>query len=1152
MILEKFLNSSHTLEDQKQLRWSVWISFISEQSVHLDPDIFGSRCQQWTLLWCTEQIAFCYFPQRYESINKKEWSKVSKKSIKQLLNQSQSWTLGTQLKDKQYLVLMFHTESAEILVWVDIINKQHPKVTTTLIDTKGHTDADGDKVYKNRTIEEQLEKLKEDLNWWSRKLSIRIIKKFFQKDKLTETFYHVYKNELFDEIKKDLKNRYTNVNEDQINNFILINLNRLLFIHFLDKKWDIFQNYDAKRGSYISYLFHHVYRESKSEKSFYKTILQPLFFEVFAKPQWERQIAHIPYLFQEFYNLPYLNGGLFKASEEEKEYAMIIDNYFIKLFITKIIDQFNFTITEDTPLDVSVAVDPELLWYIFENLIQEYDNEQLSKEKDKKTVKKTKDNQRSSGGIFYTPKIEVDFMCRQSLIEWLAKDDELKNNKKDLYELFYPEAGDTQQQKHGSFNLSQITKIFSLLENIRVVDPACWSWAFLVGMMQVILDIENTLLDNNISWISLSNNKSLKEYVQNRNNIFERKKQLIRQSLHGVDIKSWAVEIAKLRLWLSMIVDAAPESFLWSRAKTEPLLPSFAFKIVQGDSLINRIGHGLIPLDLRRTGEISAAARLKIKEVADLKQKFYENSIKDEYLVRHEEFKIFHEIILNKIRYIKGERTKIIDQLNESDRDDLFWQKKAKLNEAARRKLEKAKLELSNEIESLESQLNQLAIHKKSPFARGIAFSDVLIERWWFDILVGNPPYVRQEEIADPTGQIKDKKVYKDLCQHDLIRQDRNEHIEKTARIKWGIAVWWRSDLYLYFYFRGLALINDLGMFSFITSNSFLDVDFGASLQEFLIRFCPRIKVIDNAVQRSFASASINTVMVFLDKPVISTAMFTWSAQFINFSKEYDQALWSETLAELDPDVYIKPSMTEKTITTGDISFRKRSNELLRVIDISAIDLWNDGSEEDQYTGNKWWGKYLRAPNFFFELIDNQSILPFYMIKDLKVRRWYIPSPYESYRVKSSEVSDLNWDFKYVFCDTKEFSNVIIWKWYKSNYKLILSDNEFDKLNIETQNFLTQKKNIKYKLWIREPADLICLRTPYSKHLCYINDANIQVIDHVEIFTWKYSRHLIAFLFNFSLFNFVKELYWRTNLGLWVLKLEVIDWNKILGSRVVE
>jgi len=125
---------------------------------------------------------------------------------------------------------------------------------------------------------------------------------------------------------------------------------------------------------------------------------------------------------------------------------MIIDNVFVKTFITQIIDKYNFTITEDTPQEVSIAVDPELLGYIFENLIQEYDAEQLAKKSEKKKKAK-KDNQRSKGGIFYTPKIEVDFMCRQVLIERLAKDPALHDNKKDLYELFYPEQGGALEQK---------------------------------------------------------------------------------------------------------------------------------------------------------------------------------------------------------------------------------------------------------------------------------------------------------------------------------------------------------------------------------------------------------------------------------------------------------------------------------------------------------------------------------------------------------------------------------------------------------------------------------------------------------------------------------------------------------------------------------
>jgi len=683
---------------------------------------------------------------------------------------------------------------------------------------------------------------------------------------------------------------------------------------------------------------------------------------------------------------------------------MIIDNVFVKTFITQIIDKYNFTITEDTPQEVSIAVDPELLGYIFENLIQEYDAEQLAKKSEKKKKAK-KDNQRSKGGIFYTPKIEVDFMCRQVLIERLAKDPALHDNKKDLYELFYPEQGGALEQKSWSFSLTQIHSIFERLESLTVVDPACGSGAFLVGMMQVIIDVENTLLESNVEKIRNSTNDTLKTYLRTKFDIFQRKKQLIRSTLHGVDIKAWAVEIAKLRLWLSMIVDVDPELFQKNTTKTEPLLPSFAFKIVQGDSLVNRIGHGLIPLDYRRSLEINKNTRDKIAQIANLKRDFYDNRIKDEYQVWHEEFQIFQEILLNRIRHLKGERTKLNDLLHKEDGSGFFGEKQKAFSDTQRRKMTKQATELSSEIETITSQLNQLSNKKKSPFSWSVSFSDILLGKGWFDILVGNPPYVRQEEIEDPTGQIKDKKIYKTLCQKDMIAQDRWESVKRIARGE--LDVGGRSDLYLYFYFRGLALINESWMFTFITSNSWLDVDFGSSLQEFLIRYCPRWKVIDNQVQRSFASASINTVMVFIDKPIISTDMMQGQAQFINFGAKYEDALWSEVLSEVDPEVPTHETLGKKIITTGEVSFSKRSDDLLRVIDISAEDLWKDGSdshceddtrsEEDmaiswlldrEYSGNKLGGKYLYAPDIFYTIMDKwwKDIISLKSIA--KVSRW--------------------------------------------------------------------------------------------------------------------------------------------------------------------
>ena len=314
-MLTKFLTSSKSRSDWKQFWWTLWVLFQSEQQITLSNEIFGPQCYQWILVGYSEQLAFCYFPLKYKW---ERGEKITKKSIKTLLNQSQLWTLGKQLADKQYLVLIFHSTTAEILVGIDISNKQHPKITTTLVDTTWYLGEDWVPVYRNRTFEGQCKQLKEFTQWWGRVLTLRAIKKFFEKEALTEDFYSVYKIQLFDKIKKDLIRRHGKADEDAVNNFILINLNRLLFIHFLDRKWGVFPTYDAKRWSYISYLFHKVYKESKSDKSFHETILRPLFFDVFNKPQTERPVAQTKYLFDNFYELPYLNGGLFKESDEEK------------------------------------------------------------------------------------------------------------------------------------------------------------------------------------------------------------------------------------------------------------------------------------------------------------------------------------------------------------------------------------------------------------------------------------------------------------------------------------------------------------------------------------------------------------------------------------------------------------------------------------------------------------------------------------------------------------------------------------------------------------------------------------------------------------------------------------------------------------------
>lgn len=953
-----------TLENRKKFRAQVWIIFSAEKQFSLNTKLITALATQ-------DNIVFLYFTANDEKF------RVTKKTIQNILKRDGE--LWTALGNTKYLVIMTQKSDAPLFVWVDLANRTNPKITSFDVDIHGTFNHDEkEHIYKNRTLREQLQELSKDVGEGGRELRIRYLKKFFEKQKLTEDFYAIYKTELFDKIKKNLIKHFGKEDEDGINNFILINLNRLLFIHFLDKKWWVFKAYDTKYGSYISYLFHKIYKESGSDQPFYEKLLRPLFFDVFNKPQTERQVAHDKILFEEFYDLSYLNGWLFKPTTFEHSGKYFIDNVFIKVFITAIIDQFNFTITEDTPFDIKVSVDPELLWYIFENLIQDYDNS-----------KNKKKDERSKWWIFYTPKIEVDFMCRQVLIEYLSKKEELQHLKPQFYELFYPEKWSGEDQKYGSFTSKEIWFLFKHLEDIKVVDPACWSWAFLVGMMQVIIDIENTLLRDNEDKIQKSKDPELIAYFTNRKNTFSRKKELIKNTLHGVDIKWWAVEIARLRLRLSMIVDIDETAFNKDSAKHNPLLPSFGFKIVQWDSLVNRIWTHLIPIDIARTDILDNKMRRKLKELATLKKDFYDNKTKDEYNIKLQEKEIFSTILQNKIRRLQGEITKYKNMRNQAlhiwsntifGTPQFGWHilspdAQAYISGSSdTKKIDKQIQDLEDEISQRHIQYKNLIDHKQMPFARGIDFSEVFTEQWGFDVVVGNPPYVRQEAIEDPTGAIKDKKDYKNLLV-DVVNQDWFDDIRKYK--KDDLKIWGRSDLYLYFYFRGLKLLNEQWVFTFITSNSRLDVDFWSILQEFLIKYCPSIKVFDNQVQRSFASASINTIMVFIDKPVMQAKeTMTGTAQFVNFHKPYEESIWAETMAELDHQT-LKKIFSEKVIKTGDAQFSKRTTDELRVIDIDANNLWIDGSEvvgekgldARKYDGNKWGGKFLRAPEIFFTVL---------------------------------------------------------------------------------------------------------------------------------------------------------------------------------------
>ena len=210
-------------------------------------------------------------------------------------------------------------------------------------------------------------------------------------------------------------------------------------------------------------------------------------------------------------------------------------------------------------------------------------------------------------------------------------------------------------------------------------------------------------------------------------------------------------------------------------------------------------------------------------------------------------------------------------------------------------------------------------LRKEKPLIWSIEFADVFAEKGGFDIIIGNPPYVRQEAIADPAEKIKDKKEYKN-CLEEMVRIDFPDDFNKKTKINA------QSDLYTYFYIRGLRLLNSKGIHTFICSNSWLDVGYGTWLQDFLLKRCPVELIIDNHAKRSFEAADVNTIISIIHAPQ-KRVNENHLVKFVAFKKTFEESIYTEHLLTIENAKKIE------------------SNDVFRVYPITIKDLKDTGTE---------------------------------------------------------------------------------------------------------------------------------------------------------------------------------------------------------------
>lgn len=457
----------------------------------------------------------------------------------------------------------------------------------------------------------------------------------------------------------DLMNAFNN-DEKLIRDYIKKMMGRITFLHFLQRKgW---MNGDL---NYMQNMF----ENSPYKENYLDSVLEPLFFGILNTKPEERKdlffsLSWDESLLEEWKDIPYLNGGLFEWDIEDYPITIFPSKLFKDLF--DFFSEYNFTIDENDPNDAEIGVDPEMLGKIFENLLE--DN------KDK--------------GAFYTPKEIVQYMCQESLIAYLETNTSLAKDKIRNFVLL-PEEGvldipDNKKQK-----------LQTALEEVKICDPAIGSGAFPMGLLNELLHCREVLSC---------------EYYDRA----EIKKSIIKNNIYGVDIEKGAVDIARLRFWLSIVVDE----------NTPTPLPNLDYKIMQGNSLIESYqGVDLSNLTYEKKTKMDGFVYSMFDDEKDIYQKEVSNLLSNYYSCSdHKEKDTLQRKISNVIH----------------------------------------KLIKSQGYESILSELQEMNLAENNKFFLWHTwFSDVFNReegKNGFDIVIGNPPYIFSRNNLTS----KDKRIYKE------------------------------------------------------------------------------------------------------------------------------------------------------------------------------------------------------------------------------------------------------------------------------------------------------------------------------------------------------------------------------------------------------
>ncbi|MBA4182803.1 MAG: hypothetical protein H0X49_02165, partial [Acidobacteria bacterium] len=502
--------------------------------------------------------------------------------------------------------------------------------------------------------------------------TVEEIEKAFSIEVVTEDFFRDYKG-VFEtaetEIKRSIPDRVMNDKEAQDKRRLFTQrlFNRLMFIYFLQKKgWLSFEG----DTNYLRRLF--IEAETNGE-NFYKDRLRWLFFSGLGANE-NIDLHQSKILRGRRGDVPYLNGGLFEKDADgydEADKVKIENQFFGK--ILDLFELYNFTVDESTPTDVEVAIDPEILGKVFEELV----------------------TGRHESGSYYTPRPIVSFMCRESLKHYLAAQDAPET----IAEFVDDGSGE---------NLRDAETVLGALKQIRICDPACGTGAYLLGMMQELLRLRELL------------------FVSKRlgdESLYNRKREIIENNIYGVDKDRFAVQIASLRLWLSLSIDSDKP-----RA-----LPNLKYKIGCGDSL-------LAPME-----KDSNLFRSPLIEQFKLRKADYSGADSPESKAEiDEEIERLRVEIAKSLHHLPEQPKPFQITLAEREVQPLRDKIQRLINSGDKPKAEREQKNLNTLLTSIEEWKKQINVEHYDTgeiFDWTVEFAEVFADGG-FDVVMANPPYV--------------------------------------------------------------------------------------------------------------------------------------------------------------------------------------------------------------------------------------------------------------------------------------------------------------------------------------------------------------------------------------------------------------------------